>query len=325
MKSITIISITLIISGFLVSKTYAQGGFAGSFLRIGVGARAKAMGDAYTALARGIETSYYNPAGLPLLQHAEFMASFRVLALDRRFTFLGFGVPIHPKIEKGEEGAIDGAFAISWIQARVGDIDGRDSDGRSIGEFSNSENAFIFSFALNPVPALAFGLSVKVLLNRFPDIGINGQTLSSTGVGFDFGVLLRPTDWLSLGIAIKDINSKYRWNTDKLYGEDGSEVFNKFPKILRLGTAVKVPKIRDLTLAFDFEDSEELDARLHFGAEKIFKEGIVLRAGLDDQSITAGAGYQFDFLGKTSQLNYAFTAPGDRPEEEHIFTWVFQF
>ncbi|MFQ5866357.1 MAG: hypothetical protein ACE5IW_14135 [bacterium] len=304
---------------------FAQGGVAGAFLRLGIGARAKAMGDAYTALARGIEASYYNPAGLPFLESKELMTSFRFLSLDRQFTYVGFGVPIHPKVDKSGSRAVDGGFALSWIRAGVGDIDGRDSDGRHFADLSNSENAFVFSFALNPTGVLSLGLSVKVLWNRFPDIGINGETVSATGVGFDFGALFTPSEWVTFGIAIKDINSKYTWNTDKIFGEDGSQSINKFPVIVRTGVAFKVPQIPNVTWAFEYEDSKELDSRIHLGAEGIYQEVIVLRGGFDDGAITAGGGYQFNLFGKTSQLNYAFITPGNRPEEEHIFTWVLQF
>ncbi len=71
----------------LTNALQAQLGAAGSFLRLGVGARAKAMGDAYSGLARGIEASYYNPAGLPFLEKKEVVASYRVLSLDRQFTY----------------------------------------------------------------------------------------------------------------------------------------------------------------------------------------------------------------------------------------------
>ncbi len=308
-----------------VTSLSAQGGKAGAFLRVGIGARAKAMGDAYTALARGIEASYYNPAGLPFLERKEASFSYRVLSLDRQFTFIGIGIPIHPKADSSGRRELDGGFALSWIHAGVGDIDGRDTDGQSLGELSNSENAFVFSFALNPVKMLAIGLSVKVLWNRFPDIGLDGQTISATGVGFDFGALLSPIKWVTLGISVRDINSKYTWNTDDLYAEDGSEVVNKFPKIVRTGLAVQPPPLPGVTLAFDFEDSKELDSRIHFGAEGTFRQNIMLRSGFDDGSLTAGAGYRFGVLGKTSEIHYAFAAPGDRPEAEHVFTWVFQF
>lgn len=308
----------------LVGSLQAQGGTAGAFLRMGIGARAKAMGDAYTALARGIEASYYNPAGLPNLENKELVTSFRALSLDRHFTFVGFGMPIHPPVKEGQK-AIDGGFALSWIHAGVSGIDGRDTDGRPTGELSNSENAFVFSFALNPAQFLAVGISVKVLWNRFADVGDNGESLSATGVGFDLGALVIPVDWLTLGIAVKEINSKYTWNTQKLFDEEGSETINEFPKIIRTAAAVRVPQVRGLTLALDFETSAELDSRVHFGAEQLLEDAFMIRAGFDDGSLTAGGGYFFKLFGKMSQLNYAFAAPGDRPQGEHVFTWIFQF
>lgn len=313
------------------SSSHAQLGTAGAALRLGVGARAKAMGDAYSALAQGIEASYYNPAGLPFLDKKEAVASYRFLSLDRQYTFLGFGLPIRPKVAGGER-TINGGLALSWLRAGVSNIDGRDSDGQHFDELSNSENAFALSFALRPTKKLAFGLSVKVVWNRFPDIGTEGETISANGVGFDFGTLIRPVDWLSLGFAVKDINSKYRWNTQDLYGEDGSETIDKFPKIFRTAIAVNVPKLHGVMLAFDYEQffksslfKERIDERVHIGAEGVLKENFVLRGGFDDGSFTAGAGYQFAVFGRVGQLNYAFSTPGNRPEEEHVFTWVFQF
>ncbi|MFQ6113177.1 MAG: hypothetical protein ACE5NG_03705, partial [bacterium] len=108
-------------------------------------------------------------------------------------------------------------------------------------------------------------------------------------------------------------------------GEDGSQSINEFPVIVRGGVAFRMPQIPNLTFAVDYEDSKELHSRIHLGAEGVFKEVIVVRGGLDDGAVTAGGGYEFDFFGKASQLNYAFIAPGNRPEEEHIFTWVLQF
>lgn len=304
----------------------AQSGTAGAFLRVGVGARAKAMGDAYTALATGVEATYYNPASLPHLEKKELNLSIRRLSLDRSFTFVGLAVPIEPKVN-GESGTtIKGGFSLAWLRAGVGDIDGRNSDGRQIGDISNSENAFLFSFALHPTEMLSLGLSVKVLYNRFTDIG--GENLSANGVGFDIGALVQPTNWLSLGLVLKDFNSKYRWSTGDIYGEDGSDTIDKLPRVLRIGAAVRVPRFEDVILTADFEQfyngthfKNRLGDRIHIGAEGVVFENVLIRGGYDDGSLTAGGGYRF---GKF-QLNYAFRSPGTKPEGEHVFTWVFQF
>jgi hypothetical protein len=282
------------------------------------------MGNAYTAIASGVEASYYNPAGLPFLQHKEVAASYRFLSLGREYGFIGFATPVRPRGESGQS-AIDGGLALTWIHAGVGDIDGRDSDGRSIGSLSNSENAFALSFALKPTQSVAIGLSAKIIWNRFPDIGINGETISASGVGFDFGALFTPREWVTVGVSVRDINSKYTWNTEDLFGEDGSEVINRFPKIVRTGVAVRPPQVSWLTVAVEFEDSKELDSRYHFGAEGAYNEDLLIRGGIDNGSLTLGGGYSFDLFGKKSQLNYAFSVLGPRPEEEHALTWLFRF
>lgn len=311
----------------------AQSGRAGAFLRLGAGARAKAMGSAYTALAGGIEASYYNPAGLPFLENKEVIASYRFLSLDRQFSYLGFGMPIRPKVAGSDKKVLNGGFALSWLRAGVDDIDGRNTDGQHFDDLSNSENAFMFAFALKPAEKLAVGLVVKVVWNRFPDIGIEGQTISASGVGLDFGALFTPVDWVRVGVAVKEINAKYDWNTDDLYGDDdGSETVNDFPKVARYGIAVDVPQLDNVIVAFDYEQlykqdlfTNKIDDRYHFGAEGIFLEDFVARLGYDDGSVTAGGGYQFPLFGKKSQVNYAYSSSGDRPEDEHILTWIFKF
>ncbi|MFQ5651478.1 MAG: hypothetical protein ACE5IY_16205 [bacterium] len=310
---------------------YGQGGRAGAFLRVGVGARAKALGDAYSAIATGVEAAYYNPAGLPFIENKQVMASYRFLSLDRQFSYIGFGMPVQPKARKGQK-AINGGFSLAWLRAGVEDIDGRNTDGEHFDDLSNSENAFVFAFALNPAPMLSFGLTFKVLWNRFPSLGSEGETISASGVGFDFGAMLFPVDWLTLGVVVKEINSKYRWNTEDLFGEDGSETVDDFPKIIRYGVALTPPRFGKVILALDYEQiykekifASKLDDRLHIGAEAAFWHDFVVRAGFDDGSVTAGGGYAFSLIGKKSQLNYAFISPGNRPEEEHIFSWVFQF
>ena len=321
----------IILVCFSAGHTQGAGGKAGSFTRMGAGARAKAMGNAFTALAQGIEASYYNPAGLPFLTSREIGLSYRALSLDRQYTFIGFGMPIRPKA-KGSEKILNGGFSLSWTRAGTDNIDGRNTDGFQTGEFSNSENAFSFGFALNPASGLSIGLVVKVLWNRFPGIGQNSETVSSSGVGFDFGALYRPMQWLSFGLVFKDINSKYRWNTEALYDEDASETVDKFPKSLRFGIALHPQNGYGLIVVADYEQlydlkffKNKIDDRFYLGIEKNVIQRFDLRVGLDDGAIAAGLGYAFPLFGQMSQINYAYVATNKRPEAEHIFTWHLRF
>lgn len=314
-----------------VCTAQGAGGKAGSFMRMGIGARAKAMGNAFTALAHGIEASYYNPAGLPHLGNKEVALSYRPLSLDRQYTYVGFGMPIRPKA-KGSEKVLNGGFSLSWTRAGTDNIDGRNTDGFHTGQFSNSENAFSFAFALSPATRFSIGLVVKVLWNRFPGVGLSSETVSASGVGFDLGALYRAKDWLSLGLVVKDINSKYRWNTEALYDEDASETIDKFPKALRFGFALHLQNNYGFILVADYEQlydvsmfKDKIDDRFYAGAEATLSNKFAIRAGIDDGALTAGLGYTFPLFGNMSQINYAYVASNNRPEPENVFTWVLRF
>jgi hypothetical protein len=326
-----LVMLFVILTTFALSYAQGAGGRAGAFLRMGAGARAKAMGNASTALAQGIDAGYYNPAGLPFLQDREVFLSYRMMSLGRQYTVIGFGMPIRPKA-KGNEKILDGGFSLTWTRAGTNDIDGRNTDGFRTAELSNSENAFSFAFALNPAARFSIGLVVKVLWNRFPGIGQNSESISASGVGFDFGALYSPVQWISLGMTIKDINSKYRWNTEALYDEDATESIDTFPKSFRMGLALHPQRYQALILVADYEQlfdtsyfKDKIDDRFYFGLETSLIEQFALRAGFDDGALTAGLGYAFPLFSRISQINYGYIAANDRPEAEHIFTWILRF
>ena len=62
-----------IVSG-LSQSLFANGTSGGQILNMGVGARAIAMGEAYTAQADDVSSLYWNPAGIGLLNQSQ--ASF---------------------------------------------------------------------------------------------------------------------------------------------------------------------------------------------------------------------------------------------------------
>jgi len=319
--------------GLGVNGLSAQAGRAGSFLRMGMGARAKAMGGAYSAVARGVESNFYNPAGLPRLEKKEILLSYRFLSLDRQFSALGIAMPVRPKVSSSGKSAINGGISLAWIRAGVDDIEGRTSDGVKFNnDLSNSENAFIFSFGLLPVSNLSVGLTVKVLWNRFPDLGVENKTVSAKGVGFDFGLLYRFSEDVFFSAVVKEANNQYKWSTQDLYDLDGTDSIEPLPKVSRFGVFAKVPRLKKLWFSIDLEQifresflKDRMDQRVHVGLESMLVENIALRAGYDDGSITAGAGYRFPLFGKLGELNYAYVSPGENPDEEHVFSWFVNF
>ena len=313
---------------FLLTTTiavYANDGIlAGSFLRMGLGARANAMGNAYTGVAEGAVAAYYNPAGIPFLETRQVMLSYRFLSLDRNFNYIGFATGIRPKAEDDEstEIALNGGLALSWIHAGVDNIDGRDFAGNHYQNFSNGEHAFSLSFAVMPIQnVLSIGLTGRVLYNRFPNMGDNDATISDTGLGVDIGILFKPMSYLSVGFVIKDINARYNWKTDKLWEKDIDKI-DRFPKTFRGGVALRYP-YPWLLLALDIEKNEEQDLKYFVGTEALLMDKFAVRAGLNNGSLTLGGGYLFELFKRPVQVQYAFVTKKYDVASEHIFSWVF--
>ncbi len=326
MKKISLIFLILCFAFiFFPSKSPAVDGYyAGAFLRMGLGARATAMGNAFTAIAQGTLGSYYNPAGIPLVTHPELTLSYRFLSLDRNFNHIGFATGISPKVdEESGERAVKGGLAVSWIHAGVDNIDGRDFAGNHYQNFSNAENSFALSFGVMPLKNFSIGFTARVLYNRFPDMGDNNSTISTTALGLDLGVLFRPWEYLSLGAVVKNINAKYDWKTDKLWERD-IEKIDRFPMTFRFGMATNFP-YRWLLIAADVENSELFGWRFSLGTEAQLMENIFLRAGIDDRAPAFGGGYIFKLMGRETQIQYAFVTKKYNADSEHIFSWVIVF
>lgn len=302
---------------------FAQGGYAGAFLRMGVAARSEAMGRAYVAMAQGSEAAFYNAASTAFLSTLEINTSFRNLGLDRSFAYIGFATSLQPRSDSTDQKPLNAGLAISWIHAGVDNIEARDFDGEQYATLSNSENAFALSFALRPHAKFALGITGRIVLNRLPGVKQDNGTLWATSFGFDLGVLLEPLPGIRIGGAIRDVNLKYIWNTQKVY-EQGTSNVNRFPRGVTVGVAINRP-YPWLTIAADLEKRQYRDGVLHFGAQAAYQEVFHLRAGINDGEPTFGAGYRFDLLGRSSELHYAFVTHPDNLDSDHIFGWTFIF
>ena len=67
---------------------------SGTFLKIGVGARATALGESFVAVANDPSAIYWNPAGLASLQRQEMMLSHVEWPGDIRYEHLAYVLPV---------------------------------------------------------------------------------------------------------------------------------------------------------------------------------------------------------------------------------------
>jgi hypothetical protein len=272
-------------------------GLPGAFARLGFGARGMGMGNAMSAMRDGELTGFYNPAATPFLPGKVVAASYGLLSLDRSLNTLSYSQAVHPSA----------GFSVGIINAGVRKIDGRDADGFQTEEYFTSENQFSFSFADKVSQYVSLGVGMKIYYYRL------FEKVSSTILGVDIGTLVRLTERLTLGIAVQDINSKYKWDTSDLYGEQGNSTTEKFPLLRKIGASYSLSDYRGI-ISLELENSNSNTNIIRLGGEIDLSGQISLRAGIDhwDVKRPEQASPTFGFSVRTSiddftpALNYAY-------------------
>ncbi len=301
--------------------TAAADKYAGAFMDDGGGARALALGGAFTAVSDDPSAAYWNPAGLSLttersllLMHAERFGGL----VDR--DYVSYVQPVGWSLFGGEESG----FGISLIRLGVDDIpltshledaldvngDGEVDDDELLGLFeyrddiewvSDSEYGLFVSYA-ELMGSWRLGGSLKLISQN---VGI----YSSFGIGMDIG-LLRQGIWrnLDVGLKLQDITTTYlSWDTGK------HEIIA--PAVIPgLAYRVDLPQWdATVLIATSFETrfenrgnladqyaSGSMSTNMHSGMEVGVGGKVFVRGGFDSgwgsEDVTAGAGFMLSRL-----------------------------
>ena len=196
-----------------IGRSQEDGGYPGAFLRMGIGARAIGMGQAYTAISDDASGTYWNPAGLGGLKMMELMGAYTILSMERQHNYVAF---VYPSKSLG-------TFGLSWINLGVGSIEGRDMFGRVTNTFTNNENAIALSWGIPIIQSLYFGTTAKFLTHQL-------ENNHSSGFGFDAGILYKVADILNIGVSMRNISTAVTWDTQ-------SKTLEKYPMEGRIGAA----------------------------------------------------------------------------------------
>ena len=306
MKTRFICFLVLLAIGF--SEASAQlSGRAGTYSRMGFGAEGLGMANAKTASVHGDVFGYYNPAALSYSEHKTLSIAFGVLSFDRRLNFLSYSQPLHP----------EAGIGIAIINSGVSEIDGRDSDGEPTGPLRTSENQIILSFSNRFKAGFSAGVNLKFLHHQlYTDV-------SSLTVGIDIGVFVPVSDQLSLGATVRDINSKYKWDTTTLYGQSGNTTTDEFPLLYTVGASYLLPGGLGAA-GVDVEFSNEGTATARTGVEIEVVPSVTLRGGADRIDFKEeGAGIR-PTLGFTFRTSTGNSLPLFNPESL-AFSYAYLF
>ncbi|MBN2281019.1 MAG: PorV/PorQ family protein [Candidatus Marinimicrobia bacterium] len=194
--------ILLFLNISFASGPYRVGTTTAGFLEMGYGNAGNGMGEAHVSMARGLESVYWNPAGLGYMQKNEFSLFYQPWVADIDFSMGGLAY-VQPGV---------GTFAISFINASFGAEDvttvaNPDGTGET---FTGQDLAMQFSFGRKLAQWFSFGATGKYVSSRI-------WRSSASAFATDLGVIVntnffnwtdQPGDGLNIGMSISNFGSR---------------------------------------------------------------------------------------------------------------------
>ncbi len=310
---------------FLVSSVHAfskVGSRGALFLKIGVGARAFALGDAFVAMGSGPELAYWNPGKLSFLKQTGVAFSHYNWFAGIKYEYISAVMPF------GLYGALGlqlgylnyGSIPVTTIQ---------DPDNSSGDTYGAHDAVIGVTYSRRFTDKFGFGITFKGVFQSIWD-------MSSKGMALDLGSYYE-TGWknLVLGLSLQNFGTSMKfsgknlettmvdpawadsfgWNGEPLPVSIITEDYD-MPLMFRLGLSMKVTP--DLSVAMDLIHPSDGLEKLCFGAEYSLKNLLALRLGyiydmdrtqfdtLDSilEGFSAGFGLKKVYIGRTISIDY---------------------
>lgn len=297
--------------------------YPGAFSRMGFGSRGISMGNSIGAVIDGNLSTYYNPALSAFQENNYLQVGYSFLSLDRSLNYLSFTRNFRFS-SKGDKIRAAGVSA-GVINAGVSKIDGRDNQGNKTEDLSTSENQFFIALSNRFSDKFAIGLNLKLYYYHLY------ENVNSTTFGFDLGALYVVNQNLTAAIVLTDINSKYKWDTTELYGQEGNNEENKFPLLKKFAVAYNFhdPKI---IASAEIESSNANSTIFRIGVEYCIYTDFYLRGGIDKINLnnndiparpSVGFSYNYNFDSWVVGIDYAYTYEPYSVNNVHILSLNF--
>jgi len=284
-----------------------------NFLKIGVGARALSMGDAYVALCDDITSMYWNPGALDRIEGSEFILQQTNWLVDTKIYYVGGCLKTQGW----------GSIGLSAHYFTSGEIEettllSPDGTGRT---FTADDFAIGLTYSKRITDRFSTGISVKMIQESL-------YREKASTVALDVGSVFE-TDFLnnlrigmclsnlggSMRLSGSDLSVQYAANPDfptKVIRSDLATEEWDIPLYFRFGVAADVMNREHyrLTLSSEVMDSRDFIHRISVGAELGINDYIFLRSGYkfnyDEDSFSLGGGVKLNLAGTKMRLDYAY-------------------
>lgn len=302
MNTVAAILIAILAAGADLSagdfNSGAKGTTGAAFLTMGMGARAVAMGGAYSAVAADASAVSWNPAGLvrapgfsAMFMHASYLA-------DISFDYLSFA---------RSNGSVAFGGAMAYLNG--GEVEHTDVSGNSLGSYRPSDYAGTLAFAAD--------LGVLGAEEGRLEAGVSGKYISSrliekaAAFTFDAGISVRTSvsgKTLRLALVAQNLGGSMKFDKES----------DPLPMTFKAGGALNVAKnwLVSADLAAPRANAPYICAGAEYTAYKNDDARVLLRVGgssltLGDISGLGGISGGIGFVSRNLALDYAAVPFGD--------------
>jgi len=292
-------------NSFALSQGVSKiGTTAAPFLQIGVGSRASALGEAYTAVSQDASAMYWNPSAIDFYTNND--VSFNYSDWFAGMKFMQAGGVLHVD-GLGSFGLAVTSFSTpEMVVTTVEEPDGLGT------RFDAADLSLGVSYARKLTDRFSFGASFKYISRRI-------WHESATAIAMDFGITYQlPLKGMQLGMSILNFGSKLKLegaDLAVLYDPDPSSSGNNdqiladqhtkewaLPLSFRFGLSYNAfqTEYHNLLVAADYIHPNDNFSSINLGAEYGFMNYFFARIGyknllLEDseQGLTYGAGVKY--------------------------------
>lgn len=287
---------TLLITLLLHSPTIA--GFAGAFLKGGLGARAAGMGGAFAAAVDDESASFWNAARLTRSVGHHASASLHSMSLGRTRTSMA--------ISHNLRGGL--AFGLAWVHASVNDLKARTGAGDLLGNIEDKENAVFVALGIPIDEQLSVGAGLKILRHRLDIPQTDAST--ATGRGIDLFVDYAVSENSGMVMGVRSLGSRLQWTVKRTSQQSNRSTDNIATSVV-VGTFHRVLESLQVAVGGEFSAIESFAS---FGAEWRVSPLLTMRAGIgrlrtsEDFSSPAFGLTLYPMHVDTVQFHYAYVS-----------------
>ena len=336
-KILILITFSIFATSIFAGDVSRKGSTGADQLLVPVGGRGIATGGAFHSSLTGLESIYYNPAGLDLIHGTEAMFSYMTYLADINLSYFAVSTVLGDL----------GSFALSFKTFEFGDIpvttnDFPDGTGKT---YSPSFLTIGLTYSKVVTDRISVGTNFKLVSETI-------ENTSATGLAIDVGVQYRFNPELSLAAVVKNIGTNMVYSGPDLQTrttvpntslgspngtfEVVAEPF-QIPSFFELGLTYKygIDEQNNILMGTTFTANNALEDKMNFGLEYSYMNTFFLRGGYNllmentDQSVygfTAGAGVDYKLADDIGVVfDYAYRDVQDFPTANHIFTVKLAF